>query len=149
LEQHYAGGAVPNDREALWLSGYNTNAELYTWIAQINQIRNQAIYKDSSYLTYKAYPIYSDTTTIALRKGFDNAQIISVYSNLGSGGASYTLTLPSSDTGFTASQALVEIGGCTSLSTDGSGNLAVAMGGGLPRVYYPAAQLSGSGICGH
>ncbi|KIM98961.1 glycoside hydrolase family 13 protein [Oidiodendron maius Zn] len=148
LEQHYAGGAVPNDREALWLSGYNTNAELYTWIAQINQIRNQAIYKDNSYLTYKAYPIYSDTTTIALRKGFDNAQIISVYSNLGSGGASYTLTLPSSDTGFTANQALVEIGGCTSLSTDGSGNLAVAMGGGLPRVYYPAAQLSGSGICG-
>ena len=139
---------MPNDREALWLSGYNTGAELYTWVAQINQIRNQAIYKDDGYVLYKAYPIYSDDTTIVLRKGDDNAQIISVYTNLGSGATSYTLTLPSSDTGFTASQALVEIGGCTSVSTDGSGNLAVAMAGGVPRVYYPAAQLSGSGICG-
>jgi alpha-amylase len=139
---------VPNDREAVWLSGYSTTSELYTWVSQINQIRNQAIYKDAGYLLYKAYPIYSDDTTIALRKGDDNSQIISVYTNQGSGASSYTLTLPSSDTGFTANQALVEVGGCTTLSADGSGNLAVAMAGGLPRVYYPAAELSGSGICG-
>lgn len=146
-EQHYSGGGVPNDREAIWLSGYDTTAPLYTFIASVNQIRNQAIFKDSTYLTYKAYPVYSDSSTIVMRKGNTNAQIIGVFSNLGANGASYTLTLPSSDTGFSTNQALVEIISCTTYTTDGSGNLNVAMASGLPRIFYPQAQLSGSGIC--
>jgi alpha-amylase len=147
-EQHYSGGAVPNDREAIWLSGYPTDSELYTWIASINQIRNQAIYKDSGYLLYKAYPVYSDDSTIVMRKGDTDYQIISVFTNLGAGGSSYTLTLPSSDTGFSDSQSVVEIGSCTVTSTDSSGNLDVPMASGLPRIYYPQAQLTGSGVCG-
>ncbi|KAH8820547.1 glycoside hydrolase family 13 protein [Xylogone sp. PMI_703] len=146
-EQHYSGGGVPNDREALWLSGYSTTSPLYTWIASLNQIRNQAIFKDNSYLTYKAWPVYSDGSTIVMRKGNDGAQIIGVFTNLGANGASYTLTLSSSETGFTANQALVEVMSCTSYTTDGNGNLNVAMASGLPRVFYPQAQLSGSGIC--
>lgn len=51
-EQHYSGGSDPNNREATWLSGYSRSAPLYTFIAQTNQIRNQAIYKSSNYLTY-------------------------------------------------------------------------------------------------
>ena len=146
-EQHYTGGDVPYDREAIWLSGYSTTATLYTWIASVNQLRNQAIYKDASYVTYKASPIYSDSSTIVMRKGDTNYQLIGVFTNLGASGASYTLTLPSSDTGFTASQSLVEVMGCTSYTTDSSGNLAVAMASGLPRIFYPTAQLEGSGIC--
>ncbi|KAH8791321.1 glycoside hydrolase family 13 protein [Hyaloscypha sp. PMI_1271] len=146
-EQHYSGGGVPYDREALWLSGYSTSAPLYTFIASVNQIRNQAIYKDSGYLTYKAYPIYSDSHTIAMRKGNTGYQIIGVFSNLGASGSSYTLTLTSSETGFTASQSLVEVLSCTAYTTDSSGNLAVAMAGGLPRIFYPTAQLTGSGVC--
>jgi alpha-amylase len=147
-EQHYSGGSMPSDREAIWLSGYSTTATLYTWIAQTNQIRNQAIYKDSSYVTYKAYPVYSDSSTIVMRKGFTNYQIVSVFTNLGANGASYTLTLPSSDTGFTASQSLTEVMACTPHTTDSSGNLAVSMASGLPRIFYPTAQLTGSGVCG-
>ncbi|KUJ09148.1 alpha-amylase [Mollisia scopiformis] len=146
-EQHYSGSGVPYNREAIWLSGYSTTSTFYTWIASLNQIRNQAIYLSSAYVTYKAYPIYSDTTTIAMRKGATNYQIISVFSNLGAGGSSYTLTLSSAETGFTANQALVEVMSCTAYTTDSSGNLAVAMAGGLPRVFYPEAGLAGSGIC--
>ncbi len=113
----------------------------------MNQIRNQAIYKSSDYVTYKASPVYSDSSTIAMRKGDTNYQIIGVFSNLGASGSSYTLTLTSSETGFTASQALVEVLSCTAYTTDSSGNLAVAMAGGLPRVFYPLAQLTGSGVC--
>lgn len=146
-EQHYTGGGVPYDREAIWLSGYSTTATLYTWIASVNQLRNQAIYKDASYVTYKAYPVYSDSSTIVMRKGDTNYQVIGVFTNLGANGASYTLTLPSSDTGFTASQSVVEVMACTSYTTDSSGNLAVSMASGLPRIFYPTAQLEGSGIC--
>ncbi len=146
-EQHYSGGSVPLNREAIWLSGYSTTATFYTWIATINQIRNQAIYVDSTYVQYKAVPVYSDTSTIVMRKGNAGAQIVGVFSNLGASGASYTLTLTSNETGFTDSQALVEVTGCTSYTTDSSGNLAVAMAGGLPRIFYPEAHLVGSGIC--
>lgn len=52
-EQHYNGGADPANREAVWLSGYNTDAELYKLIAKANAIRSQAIAKNSRYITYK------------------------------------------------------------------------------------------------
>jgi alpha-amylase len=74
-EQHYDSGGIPYNRDAIWFSGYSTTATLYTWIASVNQIRNQAIYKDSSYLTYKAYPIYSDGNTIVMRKGSTGYQV--------------------------------------------------------------------------
>jgi len=82
-----------------------------------------------------------------MRKGDTNYQIVSVFNNQGAGGGSYTLTLTSAETGFTASQALVEVMSCTSYTTDSSGNLNVIMSGGLPRVFYPFAQLNGSAIC--
>lgn len=146
-EQHYTGSGVPYNREAVWLSGYSTSATLYTWVASVNQIRNHAIYADSTYVTYKAYPVYSDSQTIVMRKGTTGAQIVGVFSNRGASGASYTLTLTASETGFTASQALIEVMSCTAYTTDSSGNLNVAMASGLPRVFYPKAHLLSSGIC--
>lgn len=52
-EQHYNGGSDPYNREATWLSGYNTDSELYKVIAQANAIRNKAIYQAEDYITYK------------------------------------------------------------------------------------------------
>lgn len=40
-EQHYSGGSDPGNREATWLSGYSTSAELYKFIAKTNKIRTQ------------------------------------------------------------------------------------------------------------
>ena len=146
-EQHYSGTGTPNNREAIWLSGYSTSAPLYGFVAGVNQVRNHASYKSADYLTYMAYPIYSDSNTIAMRKGFDGNQVIGVFTNRGIGGASYTLTL--GNTGFTAGEKVVEMLTCAALTADGSGNLAVPMSGGLPRIYYPANQLTGSGICSY
>lgn len=53
-EQHYSGGSNPWNREATWLSGFDTSAELYQFIAVLNQIRNYAIAWDNGYTTYKA-----------------------------------------------------------------------------------------------
>lgn len=131
-EQHYSGGNDPANREAIWLSGYSKSSTLYNFIASVNQIRNQAIFKSDDYLTYNAYPIYSDGSTIAMRKGFDGNQIIGVFSNLGANGSSYTLTLGNS--GYGAGEIVVEILSCSQVTADGGGNIAVAMGGGAPKV---------------
>ena len=69
-----------------------------------------------------------------MRKGATGYQIITVLSNLGANGASYSLSLPSTNTGYTANEALVEVLSCSQVTADGSGNLAVAMGQGLPKV---------------
>ncbi|PNP43547.1 hypothetical protein TGAMA5MH_04519 [Trichoderma gamsii] len=146
-EQHLNGGGVPNNREAIWLSGYSTSAVLYTHIKALNQIRSQAIKQNSAYVTTQAAVTYSDSSTIVTRKGSTGSQIVGVFSNKGANGNSYTLTLPSSDTSFTSNEQVVEVLSCTAYTTDSSGNLAVAMSGGLPRVFYSRSSLNGSGIC--
>jgi len=82
-----------------------------------------------------------------MRKGYDGYQIVGVFSNLGSGGSSYTLTLTSGETGFGDEETIVEILSCTVVTADGSGDLEVSMAEGLPRVFYPEAQLVGTGVC--
>lgn len=145
-EQHYGGGGVPYNREALWLSGYDTSATLYSWITSLNAIRSWAIAKDSAYLTYQAWSVYSDSHTIAMRKGSAGKQVVGVYSNVGAS-ASTTVTLTAANTGFTASQSLTDVMSCTTLTTDSSGGLSVTISGGVPRVFYPTSALSGSSIC--
>lgn len=147
-EQHYAGGNDPENREAIWLSGYSTTAPLYALISALNRIRALAIARNSTYLSYQNYVIYSDSSTIAMRKAFNGNQVVTVLSNQGSGGHKYALTLNGNETGFTAGEDVVEVLSCTTMTVDSGGNLAVPMASGLPRVLYPAAQLSESGICG-
>jgi alpha-amylase len=40
-EQGYAGGNDPNNREDLWLSGYDTNALTYQWIHRLSEVRRR------------------------------------------------------------------------------------------------------------
>ncbi|KAI9742872.1 MAG: hypothetical protein M1818_003601 [Claussenomyces sp. TS43310] len=146
-EQHYSGGDVPENREAVWSSEYDTTAPLYNWIASLNQVRNQAIYKDNDYLTYKAEPTYSDESTIVMRKGNAGTQIVSLFTNVGASGSTLNLDLSADETGFNADQQLVEVLGCNIYTCDSSGNLAASLSDGLPLVFYPLAQLTNSSIC--
>lgn len=146
-EQQYKGGATPGQREPIWTSGYNTNANLYSLIKTLNAVRKQAITKDSGYVTYKARPVFSDSQTIVMRKGTTGSQIVSIYNNRGaSGSGSFTLT--GSASGFTAGQSVTDVIACRALTTDSSGNLAVSITNGQPIVLFPTSQLSGSGLCG-
>ncbi|KAK4540157.1 hypothetical protein LTR36_009743 [Oleoguttula mirabilis] len=143
-EQHYnalGGNSDPYNREAVWLSDYNQEATLYELITTLNKIRKQAISDDSTYLTYQNYPIYTDTTTIAMRKG----KMVTVLSNKGASGASYTQSIAS---GYASGTQVTELLACTTLTADSSGNLVVPMAAGAARVYYPTSSLSGSGLCG-
>ncbi|KAF3010469.1 hypothetical protein E8E14_005005 [Neopestalotiopsis sp. 37M] len=132
-EQQYSGGADPNNREALWTSGYNTNSDLYKWITTVNKVRNTALAKESStYLAYQAYPTYSDSHVIAMKK----ADVVGVFTNAGS---SSSATVP----GFTASQAVCDAVAGTSYTADSSGSLTLTVGP-LPALLVPTSW----GICG-
>ncbi|KAL2269917.1 hypothetical protein VTJ83DRAFT_2101 [Remersonia thermophila] len=145
-EHLYSGGKIPHNREALWLSGYRTDSELYQWIAKLNKIRSHVIAQDTRHLTYKSQVVYSDDHTIALRKGHAGFQLISVFTNVGSS-TSAIATLSSSATGFGAKEALVDVINCAAFTTDMNGGLSLVLANGLPRVLYPRSRLLDSGIC--
>ncbi|KFZ09918.1 hypothetical protein V502_08404 [Pseudogymnoascus sp. VKM F-4520 (FW-2644)] len=128
-EQGYGGGAVPSDREATWLSGYNTGSVQYGFVKQVNQIRNYAVARDSSWVTYMAVATQLNTQTLLLRKGPAGSQTVGVFTNMGASSSSYTLTLNSANTGFTANQAVVEVLSCTAYTADSSGNVIITMSG--------------------
>lgn len=138
-EQHFTGGGVPHNREAVWTSGYSTTSPLYKFISSVNKLRNWAIKQSPTYTTSKANPIYSDTTTIAMAKGVAGSQIVAVFSNKGSSGSSYTQKIP--NTGFAAGAVVVEILSCKTVTTDGSGNIVVAMGAGAANVCSAPSQI--------
>ncbi|KAJ5112036.1 hypothetical protein N7532_000081, partial [Penicillium argentinense] len=144
-EQHYSGGSDPANREATWLSGYSTTAELYTHIATTNKIRALAVSSDSSYITSKNTPFYQDSNTIAMKKGTSGSQVLTVLSNKGSSGSSYTLSL--SGSGYTSGTKLTEMYTCTTVTVDSSGNIPVPMASGLPRVLMLASAAANSGPC--
>ena len=116
------------------------------WITKLNQIRTRAIAQDDGYISSISYPIYSDGHTIATRKGASGSQIVGVFTNVGAS-SSASASLPSSATGFEANQALIDVMSCTAYTTDSAGGLTVTLVNGLPRVFYPKARLSNSGIC--
>ncbi|KAL1841488.1 hypothetical protein VTJ49DRAFT_6979 [Mycothermus thermophilus] len=134
-EHLYSGDKIPNNREAIWLSGYRTDSELYTWIAKLNKIRSRVIAQDSRHLTYDSHVVYSDDHIIAMRKGHAGFQLISVFTNVGSS-TSDTATLSSSATGLGANEALVDVMSCTAFTTDTNGGLVVTLANGLPRVLH-------------
>ncbi|EME82600.1 glycoside hydrolase family 13 protein [Pseudocercospora fijiensis CIRAD86] len=142
-EQHYnalGGSSTPYNREAVWLSGYNEDADLYVLLQLLNAARANAANQDSTYLTYQNYPIYTDSNVIAMRKG----DMVTVLTNAGTSGSSYTLSLAS---GYDAGTEVTELVGCTTLTASDDGTLSVPMASGLPKVYYPTASL-GNGLCG-
>ncbi|KZP03446.1 glycoside hydrolase family 13 protein [Athelia psychrophila] len=147
-EHHLDGGVSPLDREAIWLTGYDTSATLYKVIAQLNAIRKFAISQDSngSYVVYQAIVNYYDSNNIVIRKGYTGHQIVAVYNNFGSGKAEYTLSL--TGTQYDASSTVMEVLSCTEVTVGNDGALTATVKTGLPLVYYPLSALSGSGICG-
>lgn len=146
-EQHFSGGSVPNNREALWLSGYPSSSVLYTHIQKINQLRSHVISQSSAYVTSKAAVVFSNNSTLVTRKGSVPYSVLGIFNNLGSQSASSMLSLSSSETGFGDNEQVIEVLSCNAYTTSSSGTLTTTILNGLPQVFYAAAQLQGSGIC--
>ena len=90
--------------------------------------------------------MYTGSSVIAMRKGFDGFQVVSVFTNAGASGASQALSLTASVTGFTSGQTVVDVMSCTAHTGDSSGDLSLTLDT-VPVVLYPSTGLSGSGIC--
>ncbi|KAJ3875382.1 GH13 alpha-amylase precursor [Lentinula edodes] len=141
-EQGYQGGNDPANREALWLSGFNTeNKPLVTHVKTLNAARKQAISYNSSFLTTKASFIsQSSTSTLAVSK----PPFLALLTNGGSS-SSVSWSIPSSAGLYTGSETLVDVLTCETVTPSSDGSLSVSASSGLPKVLMPAEALSKSG----
>lgn len=144
-EQHFSGSGTPANREALWLSKYDTTAELYQLTTILNKIRKQAIRIDPGYVDVKAYPTYSGSSELVFRKGNEGRQVITVLSSNGQNGGAYDLNLTVT---YEPGVVVTEVINCVNYTVSDKGELLVGMDKGLPRVLFPANQMGGSGLCG-
>jgi len=144
-EQHFNGNATPFNREALWTSDYNTNSPLYQLAGTLNKIRKAAIATNPDYMTYVTDVIYSDDTTIVMRKGFEGRQVVTVLSSLGENGTNYNLMLP---TAYESGLTVTDVLSCSNYTVDQTGQLNLPMNKGEPLVLFPADRMNGSQLCG-
>jgi alpha-amylase len=145
-QEHHLGG--PDDRQATWLSAYDTSAPLAQLITTLNKLRKQAISATgSNYTMDLGRVIYSDDHTMTMRKGASSSQIVAVYTNLGSLAAPFSLDLMTEGTGFAANEAVMEILTCAVGTVYTNGTLSATITQGQPLVYFPVSALAGSGLC--
>jgi alpha-amylase len=130
----------------MWLSGYNTSSVLYNQITDLNVFRKH-FSNSTGYLTYMSQPILSTTNTLALKKGLNGTQSITIINNDGASGKSRNITLGSTNTGFVPGDVLTDVVSCTNTTVDSNGDLEATIQNGLPNVFYPAKLLVGSTIC--
>lgn len=146
-EQHYDGGVVPSNREALWLGGYDTLSELYGWIQQTIKVRAHAAAANADFLaTSRTQSLFSYSSTdssrvIAFRKG----QMVSIFTNGGVDAANNVMfAIARSAHGYDIGADLVDVLNCESFQVASHGRLWVQMpAGGLPRVFLPKNQTEG------
>ncbi|KKY20800.1 hypothetical protein UCRPC4_g04072 [Phaeomoniella chlamydospora] len=142
----------PYNREAIWLQSgaYSTTGTYHGFIALVNLIRNQLIMatsSDSSWSVYKSEIIYSDSHTIALRKGSAGTQSVTLITNQGSDGSAYDVTLTTSETGWDVDEDIVEAISCDTGTTNSGGGFVVSVES-EPQIWLGSSLLSGTGLCG-
>ena len=163
-EQQFNGATDPNNREALWTSGYNTKAPLYQFVAGLTKLRKAVITATPTYTTSLTKVLFNDTNHVAMVKGVQGNQILTVITNVGAQGANSTINV--SGTGYSTGESLTDVISCTTTVANTNGDMAIPMSGGMPRVssifyhvqdefhakidqiFYPTSKLGGSGLCG-
>ncbi|KAB8074018.1 alpha-amylase AmyA [Aspergillus leporis] len=145
-EQHFSGAHDPDNREALWLSNYDTNAPLYKLITTLNTLRHHAVRVDPEYLNTQTYPVFKGLSEVAFRKGREGRQVVMVLSTQGSNSGAYTIRLMN---GYQPSYVVVDVLTCDTYKINDMGELRLPMDKGEPRVLFPTNLMRGSGLCGY
>ncbi|KAF8527799.1 hypothetical protein JB92DRAFT_3093167 [Gautieria morchelliformis] len=129
----------PNNREALGLSGYQTqNKPLLTHIMSLNQARKAAIDASSTFLTT---PIHENTQ---LQRQLAHHLQTALLTNVGNASVSWWGVL---NVGYSANANLMEVLTCTTMQEDGQGGVNANTGNGQPMIILPAPALAGSSLC--
>ncbi|KFY52584.1 hypothetical protein V496_08335 [Pseudogymnoascus sp. VKM F-4515 (FW-2607)] len=131
FEHRFSGAADPDNREALWPSGYNTDAELYKHIALLHQIRDLAsdIGGKADYFAWGAEAVGTSSQYLAMKRG----PVLVVVSNVGGQGTTEGFSVPASQ--FDSGDVVVDLLTCTTATVGDGGAFESAANNGESRVW--------------
>ncbi|KAI0721441.1 glycoside hydrolase superfamily [Fomitopsis betulina] len=134
-EQGYAGGNDPNNREALWLSGYEENKPLVIHVRSLNAARKAAIgWNNATFLhTPVGFPV-STSSQLAVAKG----PLLALLTNAG-GSSSPSWSIPS--TNYTKGEEVIDVLSCATTKAGSSGLISWTSQSGMPAV-RPSRSIS-------
>jgi alpha-amylase len=144
-EQAFSGAGDPDNREAMWLSGFDRNTAVYVMVRKLNMLGAWVGQRDSRYWTSTTSIFWSDTHTMAMGKGSEGNKVVAILTNRGEGMVAETARVNNS--GFAAGTTLLDVVACKRAVVGHDGVLSVELSGGNPHVFFPLSQLSGSVIC--
>lgn len=134
-EQAFTGQIDSYNREALWISDYDTRNPYYTTIASLNAVRKNAIATDtSSFVLRQTDVLTHGTDHLVLKKG----DLLSILFNDGVWGSNDTISIANS--GYPANTALIEIMSHNITWTDGQGSLSLPRHSGAPMIFWPYSK---------
>jgi len=131
----------------MWESKFDRTAPIYQLFSKVNTIRRHAIANSNNYTTYPQDVINQDDHTIALRKGVDGSQTVTLLNNNGASASDTTVSLCAGH-GFSKNTKLTDIISCNTVTVDNKGCIGATIKGGMPMVFYGTDALSGSTLCG-
>ncbi|KFZ24085.1 hypothetical protein V502_01443 [Pseudogymnoascus sp. VKM F-4520 (FW-2644)] len=139
FEHRFGGAADPDNREALWGSGYNTDAALYKHIALLHQIRDLAsdIGGKAEYFAWGAEVLGTSSQYLAMKRG----PVVVVVSNVGAQGTTNGFSVPASH--FDSGDAIVDLFSCTTATAGDGGAFESTANSGEARVWI-RTQAKGS-----
>ncbi|RDI80908.1 hypothetical protein Vi05172_g9091 [Venturia inaequalis] len=145
-EQSFAGPTSdPDNREALWTSGFDKSAPLYQMIRKLNKVRSWVGRDDTNYWIPKTTVFWSDPHAMAFRRGSGESQMVAILTN--NGGNSTMREVEVERSGFAAGTILMDIIACEKVTVGKDGILRLAMDDGNPKVLFPVDHLGWFGLC--
>lgn len=137
-EQGYTGGADPANREALWLSGYDTEKPLVAHVQALVGARQVAVKANNNFLSTKVTFLNESQSSLVVSK----PPMVALLTNMGS---SSTPTWTVSNAGFSANADVYDVLTCTKYTTDANGGLQITGSGGNPQILLPNSALQTAG----
>ncbi|KAI6137178.1 glycoside hydrolase family 13 protein [Pisolithus sp. B1] len=138
-EQGFSGGAVPNNHEPLWRTGYNTSHLYYKMITSLNLARKAAINSGDYFLTTPMKFLRgADGHTLAVSK----PPMLSLFTNVGQGFSSvvhWNIT----QSVFRSREQLVDVLTCRVHLSAENGGVDITSTNGMPKVWLPFRKTIG------
>ncbi|KAH8602699.1 glycoside hydrolase family 13 protein [Bisporella sp. PMI_857] len=151
-EQALNGLTDPDNREALWLTGYNTSSPLYLAITAMNTARN-AVARASTYTYWSGYWTWKSKIVMVgeqgemmvVRKGYDRS-IVTVLTNRGEGSGTMG-PYQVGDTNFGEGRTVLDVLGCQTQVVGKYGVIEVTIKNGEPQAWIETDLMANSTIC--
>ncbi|KAL0945659.1 hypothetical protein HGRIS_014811 [Hohenbuehelia grisea] len=132
-EQGYTGSNDPDNREALWLSGYTTDKPLVKHITSLNRARKAAMSANKDFLTTPVTFITPNTNMLAVSK----PPLLTLLTNAGSSTQEVSWTLPGNAFAGGDGSDLIDALTCAKVNVvkTSSGGFSIRAKAGMPQVW--------------